>query len=130
MAAPKPPTSAVEAAKAEILKVVDENLDWNLRAYGKAWTGEGEDTEFIVGDSADRALAAAYPAILEEIREKLLSEIEAAAREVEEAICGYVVGGTPKEDTLDAVDEEFVCKRCLAIGRKQPSTPQSEEGGR
>ena len=33
--------------------------------------------------------------------------------EVEEALCGYVVGSTPKESTLDAVDREFVCKRCL-----------------
>lgn len=37
--------------------------------------------------------------------------------EVEEALCGYVVGSTPKEDTLDTVDREFVCKRCLKRGK-------------
>jgi hypothetical protein len=32
---------------------------------------------------------------------------------VEEALCGYVIGSTPKESTLAAVDAQFVCKRCL-----------------
>jgi len=35
---------------------------------------------------------------------------------VEEALCGYVAASTPKEGTLDAVDREFVCKRCLKKG--------------
>lgn len=50
---------------------------------------------------------------------------------VEEALCGYVVGLTPKESTLDAVDREFVCKRCLkkagAIDQHNQD-PQQGEG--
>jgi hypothetical protein len=35
--------------------------------------------------------------------------------EVEEALCGYVVGTRPKEGTEDEVDREYICKRCLKI---------------
>lgn len=45
--------------------------------------------------------------------------------EVEEALCGYVVGSTPKEGTFDAVDAGFVCKRCL-----KRAAGDSKGGGR
>jgi hypothetical protein len=52
----------VKAAHAAILAEVIEHLDWNLRAYGQAWTGEDEDAEFIVGKAARKALVAAFDA--------------------------------------------------------------------
>lgn len=45
---------------------------------------------------------------------------------VEEALCGYVVGSTPKESTLDAVDREYVCKRCLKKAGIATPTQQEE----
>jgi hypothetical protein len=32
--------------------------------------------------------------------------------EVEEALCGYVAGSTPREGTEDEVDTESICSRC------------------
>jgi hypothetical protein len=45
---------------------------------------------------------------------------------VEEALCGFVAVSTPKEGTLDEVDQEFVCKRCLRIAATQPNSSVSE----
>jgi hypothetical protein len=39
--------------------------------------------------------------------------------EVEEALCGYVVGSTPKEGIAGSVDEDYICKRCLKRTEKQ-----------
>lgn len=61
----------VEEARAEIIAVVESNLAWNLKAYGKAWTGEGEDTEFIVGDAAERVVADLTPLLHLEVKERL-----------------------------------------------------------
>jgi hypothetical protein len=49
----------LRAAKDAIVREVGSNLRWNQMAYGKAWTGEDEDTRFIVGDAARLALNAA-----------------------------------------------------------------------
>lgn len=46
---------------------------------------------------------------------------------VEEGLCGYVAGSTPKEGTLDAVDREFVCKRCLKKAGLAATPTQHEE---
>lgn len=68
-------TDAVEAVREAIIMEVGKRLDWNVRAYGQAWTGEDGDTEFIVGDSATKVLEAARPHI-----------VAVALREVEEAL--------------------------------------------
>lgn len=31
-----------------VIAELEDRLDFNVRAYGKAWTGEGEDTNFLV----------------------------------------------------------------------------------
>lgn len=50
--------------------------------------------------------------------------------EVEEALCGFVVGSTPTEGTLDAVDRAYVCKRCLkkagVLDHQHHSTEEGE----
>jgi hypothetical protein len=54
------PESVEEVIRAAAAQAVGENLDWNVRAYGKAWTGEGEDTDFIVGDVPKAIVNALY----------------------------------------------------------------------
>lgn len=56
----EPSAEAIEAAKEQIVTIVDNHLAFNVSAYGKAWTGEREDSSFVVANSANRALAAAY----------------------------------------------------------------------
>lgn len=41
---------------------VEDKLQWNVNAYGKAWTGEGEDTEFLVYDAPGSVLEALHEA--------------------------------------------------------------------
>lgn len=65
------PTAAIEAATAAIIAEVDERLQFNLAAYGRAWNGETGDTEFIVGESAKKALEAALPHLAETAAPKL-----------------------------------------------------------
>ena len=85
------PDAAVEAAEKAIFTVVDGNLAWNLKAYGKAWTGEGEDTAFVISDAPRRALEAAYPAIEADLLERLLGD------EVVEAFVRHSLGGARYE---------------------------------
>jgi hypothetical protein len=42
----------LDAVRDVIVSEVEDRLSWNVRAYGKAWTEEHDDTLFIVGDSA------------------------------------------------------------------------------
>ena len=51
MAAPDPVDDA--AAVDALVREVSSRLQWNLDAYGKVWTGEDEDTRFIVGPLLD-----------------------------------------------------------------------------
>lgn len=44
--------------------------------------------------------------------------------EVEEALCGFVVGSTPREGTEDEVDAENVCRRCLKKRDQQEEAPR------
>jgi hypothetical protein len=55
-----PSEAAVRVARDEIVAEVQDHLAFNVAAYGKAWTGESEDTSFVVAKSADKALAAAH----------------------------------------------------------------------
>lgn len=52
----EPEATAASLIKDVVFSCVEDKLDWNVRAYGKAWTGEGEDTEFIVGGVGERAI--------------------------------------------------------------------------
>ena len=36
-----------------LVREVNDRIQWNIDAYGKAWTGEDEDTRFIVGPLLD-----------------------------------------------------------------------------
>lgn len=54
------PEEAFSAMYEAIVKSVDGHLEWNVKAYGKAWTGEGEDTEFLCSGAAECATAALY----------------------------------------------------------------------
>lgn len=54
---------AQKAAEAVLVELVGSNLAFNVAAYGKAWTGEGEDTEFLVGSAVLPALQAAINAV-------------------------------------------------------------------
>jgi hypothetical protein len=44
----QPTRPAVDLVREAIIAILGDNLDWNVSAYGKAWTGEDEDTEFLV----------------------------------------------------------------------------------
>lgn len=57
------PSELVEAAAKAIVAVVDDKLQWNVTVYGKAWTGEMDDTEFLCGGAAEAVLAAVLPLI-------------------------------------------------------------------
>lgn len=48
----------LQAMHRAIVAEVGDRLTWNVKAYGKAWTGEDEDTEFVVGVAAQKALDA------------------------------------------------------------------------
>lgn len=61
MSVPKITDAAVAAAREAIIEEIDDHLSWNVRAYGKAWTGERDETGFIVGEAAEKALRAAWP---------------------------------------------------------------------
>lgn len=52
--------AALERAQRAIVASVDEHVEFNIQAYGKPHTGEGEDTEFICTDAAKKALAAVF----------------------------------------------------------------------
>ena len=58
MTDPRGSSRAIEAAREAIVTEVYERLGFNVAAYGKAWTGEGEDSEFIVGEAAPKAIDA------------------------------------------------------------------------
>lgn len=47
---------------------VENKLQWNVNAYGMAWTGEGEDTEFLVYDAPGSVLEALREAGFEVVR--------------------------------------------------------------
>jgi len=36
-----------------LVREVSDRIQWNIDAYGKAWTGEDDDTRFIVGPLLD-----------------------------------------------------------------------------
>lgn len=50
-----------------IVAEVDERLRFNGEAYDTPWNGERADTEFIVGQAPQKALAAVYAAFGEEV---------------------------------------------------------------
>lgn len=54
------PEHIFAAMNEAIVKSVQSHLDFNVAAYGKAWTEEGEDTEFICSGAAECAAAALY----------------------------------------------------------------------
>jgi hypothetical protein len=71
MVDPEVTAAMVQAAKNAIVDEVERRLSFNVAAYGKAWTGEYDDTLFIVGDAAQKALVAAFearPALSEQER--------------------------------------------------------------
>lgn len=52
-------TPAIHAVITEAaVETVGDHLRWNEAAYGKAWTGEDEDTRFLCYDVADKVTAA------------------------------------------------------------------------
>ena len=68
---------AIEAGRDAIVGVVDDHLRFNEAAYGKAWTGETADTQFIVANSANEAVAA-YHAQLRKDGVRLVDASEVA----------------------------------------------------
>jgi hypothetical protein len=48
----------VQKAQEAIVDAIDDKLAFNVRAYGKAWTGEYCDSEFIADGAAEKAIAA------------------------------------------------------------------------
>ena len=53
----------VAAAEAVMIPLLHDKLAFNERAYGKAWTGEYADSEFIARGAAAAAIAAAVAAV-------------------------------------------------------------------
>lgn len=55
---------------AAILRVISDSvtdhLAWNVNAYGKAWTGEGEDTDFLVAGTLKALREAGYGVVRDE----------------------------------------------------------------
>lgn len=129
------PAKAKEAAHKAIVDEVEDHLRWNVMAYGKAWTEEGEDTVFIVAKSAEKALAAALPAmaadpdLIERLAEALFDYDETREKLV---MCGMFPArewppGTPQPSPVALRYREQATEALAALfGVASPSTKETE----
>jgi hypothetical protein len=83
--------TAEKAVTDAVVKQVDDNLRWNVSAYGKAWTGEGEDSAFIAGVSIGADVITALED--EGFRVVLASEVDRLDAELERRDLADANGG-------------------------------------
>lgn len=75
----RPDQKCINAAQEAILREVDDHLRFNVAAYGKAWTGEGEDTQFIIGRSGELAAEAIMPTVAKQTTDEIATWLESEA---------------------------------------------------
>jgi hypothetical protein len=108
------PEKTEAAMREAIVDVVDDQLSFNVSAYGQAWTQEHKDTEFVVADSAARAAERAMDPALGPDRLVVAGLFE---QEVIEKVCAFLTSTHPAymtrkgkwdlDDVADAIAGQF-----------------------